>query len=180
MSLLSAYSNVNECFAFLIIYVNLFKGSAVSKSNPTMEKSEKTTDIICNFGLVNSWMFFNISYTVRNVYFYIYEFGRCFCVNCQKNIATKSLQQISFNCNSVYILLQFTYWYSAAATSHTGLMPPTMTPCTQPKRVGSGSGSFCSSSSSSELSLKSVVSSYKGGLKSSWSSQLKLCQLYIL
>lgn len=52
-----------------------------------------------------------------------------------------------------------------------GAIKPTMTPCTQPNRVGSGGGP--SSSSSSELSPSlsfgpPVVSSYKGGLESSW------------
>lgn len=53
----------------------------------------------------------------------------------------------------------------------TTLTLPTMTPCIQPNRVGSGGGSLCSSSSSQELSALipclPVVSSYIGGLVSS-------------
>lgn len=61
-------------------------------------------------------------------------------------------------------------WSFINAESHGGLTLRTRTPCTQPKRVGSGGGSFWSSSSS-ELSppptCPAVVSSYMGGLKSS-------------
>lgn len=64
---------------------------------------------------------------------------------------------------------------SRKIASHRSKPPPTMTPCTHPKRVGSVGGSFCSSSSSSELSFPPasacppVVSSYMGGLESSCS-----------
>lgn len=58
-----------------------------------------------------------------------------------------------------------------------GQTVPTKTPWTHPKRVGSGGGSFCSSPSSSELSPSSiclaVVSSYRGGLESSCSHQIR-------